>query len=474
MTASVIDRALAPSDSCHMVQLFDNDTSLSEVVSQYLGAGLAAGEMVILIATAAHRSAIRRQLTDRAFDLERAQAAGLYTELDAHDLLAGFLVDGRPDATKFEALVGDRIEAMQQTRPGVRIRAYGEMVDLLWGDDNPAAALELESLWNDFCARQPLALLCAYHAAHFGGDAGETGLEAVCGAHDYVVPREQAGALPDANGRLRELTLLQQRAAALSLEVTRRTALEGDLREALSAATAAHAVADESVRYNELFTRMVGHDLRNPLNAIVTTAHYLTRISTEPKLLRAAQRITSSSMRMARMIEQLLDFTRIQVGKGLHVERGTTDLLQLCQGLVTTLQSTHPGRTIVLASRGVAVGELDAERMTQVLSTLLLNAVHYGDDARPVRLDLDGSDPGSLTVSVHNGGVVSPEVMPLFFAPMHGGLKGEHTQALGLGLYLTRALIRAHGGEIAVHSSAAGGTVVRVELPRQATVEMTA
>ncbi|MEO5798258.1 MAG: MEDS domain-containing protein, partial [Gemmatimonadales bacterium] len=148
-------RATASPGSCHIVQLFEDDASLGETVSHFLGAGLAAGEMVLVIATAAHRGAFWRHLTDRTFDLERAQASGLYTELDAGDILAGFMVNGRPDPEKFEALVGRRVAALQQARPGVHIRAYGEMVDLLWGDGNPAAALELESLWDELCARQP-------------------------------------------------------------------------------------------------------------------------------------------------------------------------------------------------------------------------------------------------------------------------------------------------------------------------------
>ncbi len=457
-----------------MVQFFESEESLEDAVSQFLGTGLATGEMVVVIATAAHRGAFWRHLTGRAFDLERAQAAGLYTEFDARDTIAGFKVEGSPDAAKFMATVGSRIAALQRSRPGVRIRVFDEMVDLLWGEGNPAAALELESLWGVLCGRESLSLLCAYNITHFDADDRMAGVAAVCQAHDHTVPSEQSDGQSNTDGQLRELTLLQQRAAVLSLEVARHTSLEDELRQALLAATEAGAVAEETVRYNEMFTRMLGHDLRNPLNAIVTTASYISRLSTDPKLLAAAKRITSSSLRMARMIEQLLDFTRIRVGAGLRLVRAPADLHQLCHVVAAGVEADHPGHKIVVAPRGNVVGEMDAGRMLQVLSNLLTNAVQYGEDATQVRVDIDGSDAEMLALSVRNAGAVPPGILPALFEPVHDGRKGEHTQGLGLGLYLTRQLVLAHGGEIAVHSSEAGGTVIRVELPRHATVDVAA
>lgn len=453
------------------MQFFGDEQSLGETVAHFLGSGLVDGEAVLVIATPAHRRRFHDRLTASSFDLERAESTGLYSELDAHDTLARFMEDGMPVPARFHEVVGGRVALLQRLRPGTRLRAYGEMVDLLWREGNHAGALALEALWNEVCQRESLTLLCAYSVEHFDGDAGRAAIEQVRATHTHEIPHAAQALPPEATGQLREMTLLQQRASELAHEIARREALEDELRETLRSTTEARSEAERTVRFNELFAGMLGHDLRNPLNAVSTTAHYLARLSRDPKVLTAANRILSSSDRMARMIEQLLDFTRVRVGNGLPLHRSHADLVPLCDAIKGELETANAGREIVVSARGDTSGDLDTDRIQQVLSNVMANAVHHGTPGSVVHVDVDGTEPATLSIAVHNDGAVSPEVAPVLFEPFRAVGRGPRTQGLGLGLYLTRQLVLAHGGTIAVASGEPEGTTIRVRMPRTATQE---
>src|ERR1041384_2948486 len=131
----------------HFVQFYEAEAQLIAAVSQYLLAGLAAGEPLVLVATPEHREAFAAELAASGFDVRRLREAGRLTFLDARETLASFLRGNEPDADLFDASIGaalDRIHAMHGNHP---IRAYGEMVDLLWRDGKAQAALKLEGLW---------------------------------------------------------------------------------------------------------------------------------------------------------------------------------------------------------------------------------------------------------------------------------------------------------------------------------------
>ncbi len=224
---------------------------------------------------------------------------------------------------------------------------------------------------------------------------------------------------------------------------------------------------DQHARFRELFLGMVGHDLRNPLSAIITGATLLLRPGAlTPEQARTVARIHSSSHRMARMIEQLLDFTRTRLGAGLPMDRASVDLRKVADRIIEEMKQAQPSATIEFTTSGETTGEWDADLMEQVFSNLLGNAIEHGDRLN-VQFTMAG-EPGALRVRVRNGGEPIPSSLtPHLFDPFRRTLRRTkgRTQGLGLGLYISQQIVRQHGGTITVSSCADEGTTFELVLP---------
>ena len=230
----------------------------------------------------------------------------------------------------------------------------------------------------------------------------------------------------------------------------------------------AGAGLERTLEYSEKFTAMLGHDLRNPLNTIATAGQLLQRRATGPEISRPADRIVSAADRMSRMIAQLLDLAQVRV-TGLALERRPLDLAELVGGVLDELSPLHPGARVDLVTTGALHGRWDGERIAQLLSNVAGNAVAHGAPGSPVRIELDGGDPRHVVIRIANRGAIPEDVMPTLFEPFRGvRQRREHTRGLGLGLYLSRAIVHAHRGQIAVHSTVDTGTRFEIELPRDA------
>lgn len=227
------------------------------------------------------------------------------------------------------------------------------------------------------------------------------------------------------------------------------------------------AELNETVRFNQMFTGILGHDLRNPLGAIMSSAQVAQRRDTQGKLARPISRILRSGARMARMIDQLLDFTRVRVGTGIPLQLGSTDLASLIETTIEELEGVHPESSFDLATAGDTRGNWDADRLCQVFSNLIANATLHGAQSEGVSVRIDASSRDYVSVSVHNGGVIPPELVPRIFEPLgEAGLRGERSSGLGLGLFISREITKAHGGSIDIYSTAEDGTTFVVSLPR--------
>jgi signal transduction histidine kinase len=195
-------------------------------------------------------------------------------------------------------------------------------------------------------------------------------------------------------------------------------------------------------------------------------ANYITRSNAGEKATKAATRIVSSAERMARMIDQLLDFTRIRLGGGLALAFTAVDLGEVCLRVKEELEAANPEASIDLAVEGDCAGSWDHDRLLQVFSNLVGNAIAHGTGDRAIAIRAAGDDALRVVVSVHNSGAVGPDVLPVIFEPFRGGTKHLRAQGLGLGGYITRQIVLAHKGEIECSSSETGGTTMRVSLPR--------
>lgn len=176
----------APSPA-HFVELYEDDRALVESVRTFVSVGIAAGEVAVVVATAAHREAIEAEL-GRVLDLPAATAQGLYLCADAEETLDSFLRDGRPDAGAFEDVVGGLID--RAAAGGREVRVFGEMVALLWERGSAEAAFELEDLWNRLAGSRRFRLFCAYAAASFADDDGDAVAE-IAMRHSHVVVPER-------------------------------------------------------------------------------------------------------------------------------------------------------------------------------------------------------------------------------------------------------------------------------------------
>jgi signal transduction histidine kinase len=260
--------------------------------------------------------------------------------------------------------------------------------------------------------------------------------------------------------RLGAFALLTQKIEALNREILQRREAEAH-RERLIDELA------RAVRLSELFVAVLGHDLRNPLAAVITgTALALRRVD-DPHVRGQLERVARSANRMSRMVAQLLDVTRVRLGRGIPLERAGADLADLIRQAIAETEPAFRQHRFDVAVDGPCAGEWDRDRLAQVLSNLLVNACQHSAPGSTVRVRLSSLE-AAASVSVHNDGPAIPtELLPTVFDAFSGS---SSSHGLGLGLYIAREIVRAHGGELAVDSSDAGGTTFTLTLPRAAAV----
>jgi signal transduction histidine kinase len=219
--------------------------------------------------------------------------------------------------------------------------------------------------------------------------------------------------------------------------------------------------------FQERFIAILGHDLRNPLASIDMGIGLFRQRPDEASAIRILDRMDSSSRRMSRMIEQILDLTRSRLGGGLEVSPAPMDLCAMLGAIVDELRTAYPSRAIELRCEPLA-GAWDRDRLEQVFSNLVSNALHYGLAERAVTV-VARRERGGVEVEVHNEGPHIPEdLRAKLFDPFRRGdrdSRTSHTAGLGLGLYISHEIVVAHGGEIEARSSASEGTTFRVTLP---------
>jgi signal transduction histidine kinase len=214
---------------------------------------------------------------------------------------------------------------------------------------------------------------------------------------------------------------------------------------------------------------VLGHDLRNPLGAIMASAEVAAMASKDDQVKQFTTRILSSAQRMTRMIEDLLDVTRARVAGGIPILPEPMDLQPVLDRVLAELRAIHPARTIEVTTTGDLHGDWDSERLAQVVSNLATNALQHGAQDAPISVAVDGTGAHEVTLCVRNGGSIPEHRRAALFDPFHDISRvAESRNGLGLGLYIVREIVLAHGGTVDVHAAATNETAFWVRLPRTA------
>jgi signal transduction histidine kinase len=240
------------------------------------------------------------------------------------------------------------------------------------------------------------------------------------------------------------------------------------------------ALAESVARYAHLvkqsenmFLAILGHDLRNPLGTVLTGATFIMRATDVPsKYVLAATRIFNSGQRMSKLIGDLIDFTRTHLGSGIPIKPKRMNLAEVCMNVVEELRTSHPER--IIDFRGFAREDVfaDDDRLAQVFSNMIGNALQYGARHLPIGVSIS-STAEEVSVAVNNKGPVIPAKKlgnvfePLVRLTVRENPDDLRETSLGIGMFIAREIVNAHNGTITVESNEADGTTFRITVPRR-------
>jgi signal transduction histidine kinase len=240
------------------------------------------------------------------------------------------------------------------------------------------------------------------------------------------------------------------------------------------------AIAESITRYThqigqskERFLAILGHDLRTPVGAIVTSTRFMLDTAAESGNLPAPyhsliEGVSRSARRMNRLVADLLEFARVNFGDDIPLQRVPTDLRKLVTDVMAEARASYPHHTFECTISGRLEGEWDADRLFQALINLLSNAVHHGPADTPICVTAR-AETDEVVLSVQNGGAaIPPEQVARMSQGMNPGTSNDEADRrhLGLGLYIVDKIITAHGGRMTVTSEPEAGTTFVLQLPR--------
>jgi len=457
------DLDLARVNSSHFVQFYEDDSYLADAVGRVIGNSLERGDGAIIIATGPHREAIETHLRRRGLNLPELCQHGLFASLDAGETLASVSLDGYPDPDRFEEVIGSAIAKTSEASHRGFTTAFGEMVALLWVEGKRDAAIRLEALWNDLNRRSRFSLMCCYPLNGFSTASDSDYLAKVCAEHSHVIPAESYAALSDDNERQRSITYLQQKAKQLESEMAARKQIEDDLRNKI-------AELGEADRRKNEFLAMLGHELRNPLSAVLNaiTAADLDESHRD----RAIDIVRRQTVQLSRLVDDLLDVARITQGR-IALRKEPLSVLSVVERSIEETRSsaeTRQQRLVMIAPPDTRTIQIDVDpaRMQQILSNLIHNAIKFTPTRGRIEISLrrQGVD---VAIRVRDTGIgIAPEMLTRVFDLFaQGDVAMDRAQGgLGIGLTLVRQLITMHGGRVEAHSGGLGkGSEFEISLP---------
>ena len=227
-----------------------------------------------------------------------------------------------------------------------------------------------------------------------------------------------------------------------------------DAQERLRLSETALLDERQTAQLREQFIAVLGHDLRNPLNAVRGGAELLQMMPLGEKAAPVVALIQRSAARMAGLIDNVLDFARGRLGGGLSLNRvADAGLAPVLEQVVSEVRTAWPGRTVQCELALERPVHCDGARIAQMFSNLLANAITHGDPEGPVRVSARSDDAGFALSVTNRGTPIPPETIERLFQPFSRASDRPGRQGLGLGLYIASEIARAHGGALEVESS---------------------
>jgi signal transduction histidine kinase len=210
---------------------------------------------------------------------------------------------------------------------------------------------------------------------------------------------------------------------------------------------------------------ITGHDLRTPISVVRVSVDVALRdAQLSERNRRVLERAAGAAARMSRLVNDLLDYSRARLGKGIPIAPRPSDLDAICRDIIEEVSSANGGRRIAYHPGADGAGEWDPDRIGQVLSNLLTNAVRYSPEDAAVSVAWHALGDRRV-ISVHNEGPpIDQALLANLFEPFERG-RSAASGGTGLGLFIVREIVRAHGGSVAVASDARDGTTFSVSLP---------
>jgi signal transduction histidine kinase len=260
----------------------------------------------------------------------------------------------------------------------------------------------------------------------------------------------------------------EQAAADFKVGAPEIVRFNGIIDEHITAAVISYK--DEESQYRDRFLGMLGHDLRNPINAVMLGTISLANQGLRERQLNTLARIQNGARRLSGMVDDLVDFARGRLGSPIPITRSVANLAILVREIVDEVQLANPGCAIDCQAEPELNGEWDTARLKQLFSNLLLNAIQHGTGDRVrITAKIDG---GSAVVEVHNTGpAIAAEMQATIFEPLVRVGTSPDKSGLGLGLFIAREIATAHHGTISLTSTDRAGTTFTVRLPRHNNAE---
>lgn len=253
------------------------------------------------------------------------------------------------------------------------------------------------------------------------------------------------------------------------------TRFNESIDQSLAVAIGSYTKRVEESRH--MFLAILGHDLRSPLNSISMAAQLISRTANkDPGSTKAKSIIETNMDAVTRLIHDLIDFASTGLGSAMPLTLGPVDLEKICRKVFEGFCLTHPQRTLRFHPTGDLTGDWDAARLRQVVSNLMGNAIQHGATEGPIDLSVT-SDESTVILTVHNEGPPIPlEMLKSVFNPLVCRTTSESkpqraSGSIGLGLYIVREIVVAHGGTVEVASTAQAGTTFTVRLPRSCPID---